>query len=110
MYTFKNTGSTKIPVGCKLLWIAGDQELNVSDAATTAEVRPDAFFKIRVNIKAPDQSRHFKAAYQLIDLAGNTFGDKVDLDIIVEDDCSESVILQELMDGGDNMMANMSML
>ena len=43
----------------------------------------------------------------MIDLAGNTFGDKVDLDIIVEDDCSESVILQELMDGNGDM--NMTM-
>lgn len=54
VYTFKNTGSTKIPAGCKLLWIAGDQDLNVTDVVITAEVRPEAFFKLHVNMKAPE--------------------------------------------------------
>lgn len=37
----------------------------------------------------------------LIDETGNYFGDKVVLDIIVEDDCSEAVILAEMMDNVD---------
>jgi len=31
IYTFKNTGMSKIPAGCRLLWVAGDQELNVNN-------------------------------------------------------------------------------
>ena len=42
----------------------------------------------------------------LIDGQGNYFGDKVILDVIVEDECSESVILAEMM---DNVDMNMSM-
>ena len=40
-----------------------------------------------------------------MDNSGNSFGEKVDLDIIVEDDCSESVILAEMMQGGDMSMS-----
>ena len=37
----------------------------------------------------------------LLDGQGNYFGDKVVLDIIVEDDCSDAVILAEMMDNVD---------
>ena len=46
-------------------------------------------------------NKHYSAGYMLIDEAGNYFGDKVVLDIIVEDDCSEAVILAEMMDNVD---------
>ena len=40
----------------------------------------------------------------LIDDQGQYFGDKVVLDIIVEDDCSDAVILAEMMDNVDMSM------
>lgn len=51
-------------------------------------------------------SKHYSAGFMLIDQQGNYFGDKVVLDVIVEDDCSESVILAEMM---DNVDMNLSM-
>lgn len=80
-----------------LVMIDGDIELNVAGVRVMQDVRSNDFFKLKIRTKAPEQSRHYKAAYQLMDNSGNSFGEKVDLDIIVEDDCSESVILAEMM-------------
>lgn len=77
--------------------IDGDIELNVAGVRVMQDVRPNDFFKLKIKTKAPEESNHYKAAYQLMDNSGNSFGEKVDLDIIVEDDCSESVILAEMM-------------
>ena len=70
------------------------------------DVRPNQFFKVRISVKAPAVSKHYSAGFMLIDQQGNYFGDKVVLDVIVEDDCSESVILAEMM---DNVDMNLSM-
>ena len=64
-------------------------------------VRPNDFFKIKIKTKAPQKNKHYSAGYMLIDETGNYFGDKVVLDIIVEDDCSDAVILAEMMDNVD---------
>ena len=42
----------------------------------------------------------------LLDDQGNYFGDKVVLDVIVEDDCSDAVILAEMMDNVDMSMTH----
>ena len=69
-------------------------------------MRPNEFFKLKIKVKAPARSRHYSAAYMLIDAQGNYFGDKVVLDVIVEEDCSESVILAEMMDNVDMSMTS----
>ena len=106
VWTFKNQGSQSIPKGVKLLCVAGDNDLNVANMQVDSDVRPGEFFKIKISVKAPIKPRHYSAGYSLFDDKGNFFGDKVVLDIIVEDDCSESVILAEMM---DNVDMNMSM-
>ena len=67
----------------------------------SSDVQPNAYFKIMLKTRAPNQTKHYSAGYRLIDQFGNYFGDKVVLDVQVEDDCSESVILQEMMDNVD---------
>ena len=62
------------------------------------DVQPDEFFEVHLKTKAPAQSGHYKALFQLTDLAGNAFGDQVELDFIVEDEKNESVLLKEMMD------------
>ena len=88
------------------MMVAGDNDLNVANMSVEADVRPGEFFKLKISVKAPEQPRHYSAGYSLFDHQGNFFGDKVVLDIIIEDDCSESVILAEMM---DNVDMNMSM-
>lgn len=75
MYTFKNTGQRKIPSGCKLLWVRGDEELKVNDIAVTSDVPCGGFFKLHLSMTAPEHCSHFKAVFQLIDLTGNAFGE-----------------------------------
>lgn len=106
VWTYKNTGENKIPKGVKFVMVAGDQELNMAGIMVQEDVRPSQFFKVRISVKAPAVSKHYSAGFMLIDQQGNYFGDKVVLDVIVEDDCSESVILAEMM---DNVDMNMSM-
>ena len=101
IWTFKNTSQVKIPKGTKFVMVAGDQELNASDMAVQDDVRPNEFFKLKIKTKAPQTNKHYSAGYMLLDQQGNYFGDKVVLDIIVEDDCSDAVILAEMMDNVD---------
>lgn len=68
-------------------------------------MRPNEYFKIKISVKAPAERKHYSAGFMLIDESGNYFGDKVVLDVIVEEDCSESVILAELMDNVDMSMS-----
>ena len=56
-------------------------------------MNPNGYFKISIDAKAPRESKRYRAKYQLIDEYGNYFGSKVELDVTIEDDCSESVIL-----------------
>ena len=69
------------------------------------DTKSGEFFKLKISVKAPSTSKHYSAGYMLIDALGNYFGDKVVLDVIVEDDCSESVILAEMMDNVDMSMS-----
>ena len=104
MWTFKNTGSTKILKGVKFVMVAGDEELNMPGMQLQDNVPINGFFKLRIKTKAPMVNKHYSAGYMLLDGEGNYFGDKVVLDVIVEDDCSESVILAEMMDNVDMSM------
>ena len=70
------------------------------------DVRPNEFFKLRIKTKAPRVNKHYSAGYMLLDNEGNYFGDKVVLDVIVEDDCSDAVILAEMMDNVDMSVRN----
>ena len=81
--------------------VAGDEQLNVSGIQIQDDVRPNEFFKLKIKTKAPQVNKHYSAGYMLIDEQGQYFGDKVVLDIIVEDDCSDAVILAEMMDNVD---------
>lgn len=65
------------------------------------DISPGGYFKLKIKAKAPNVNKHYSAGYMLLDSQGNYFGDKVVLDIIVEDDCSESVILAEMMENVD---------
>ena len=105
VYTFQNTGTTRIPAGTKFLSLSGDFELALKNVVLEKDVSPNEYFNVRVSLKAPALSKHYKAVYTLMDDEGTYFGDKVDLDFIVEEDCSESVILQEFM---NDSVADMS--
>ena len=67
----------------------------------TIDVPLGGFFKLHLSMMAPEHSRHYKAIFQLADLTGNSFGEQVDLDIIVEDEHNKSVILKEVMEIDD---------
>ena len=87
------------------MMIEGDQEFNVPSDSTPQDINPNEYFKIKISVNAPSVSKHYSAQYQLIDEIGNYFGSKVELDVIVLDECSDSVILQELMDNPDMSMS-----
>ena len=106
VWTFKNIGAMVIPAGTKFAMIAGDYELNAQGIQVQDDVRPGEFFKLRVSLRAPAKAKHYSAGYILIDDQGNYFGDKVVIDIIVEDECSESVILAELMENPDMSLSS----
>ena len=52
-WTFKNTGTVKIPMGIKFVMVAGDQELNQNGIFVSEDVRPNDFFKLKIKVKAP---------------------------------------------------------
>ena len=92
-----------IPKGIKFVMVAGDQELNQNGIFVSEDVRPNEFFKLKIKVKAPTHSRHYSAAFMLIDSQGYYFGEKVLLDVIVEEDTSESVMLAQMMDSSVDM-------
>jgi len=91
--TFKNQSLTKIPKNCRLVRISGDSELSVAGVSLPQDVKANEFFKMKIALQAPAVSKHYSAVYRMVDHQGNFFGDKVHMDVIVEDYCSESVIL-----------------
>jgi len=48
VWTFKNTGGVKIPMGTKFVMVAGAQELNVPGLFVQAEIKPNEFFKLKL--------------------------------------------------------------
>ena len=84
--------------------VSGDEDLNVSDMAVLEDVKSNEFFKLKIKTVAPQKVGHFSTGFMLIDAQGNHFGDKVVLDIIVEDDSSDAALLASMMDNVDMSM------